>query len=71
VAAFILIAGDLNGQEMAQIFLKAMPKIIRFLKAQQRPLWQRLGNLLWLRCLRTEWQEQGFRSRFAARGVPF
>jgi hypothetical protein len=44
VAAFILIAGDLNGQEMAQIFLKAMPKIIRFLKTHKRPFMATIGK---------------------------
>ena len=44
VAAFILIAGDLNGQEMAQIFLKAMPKIVQFLKARKRPFMATIGK---------------------------
>jgi predicted nuclease of predicted toxin-antitoxin system len=37
VAAFILTSGDLQGDEMAQIFVKALPRIIRFLKSHAKP----------------------------------
>jgi predicted nuclease of predicted toxin-antitoxin system len=37
VAAFILTSGDLQGEEMAQIFVKALPRITRFLKNHSRP----------------------------------
>jgi predicted nuclease of predicted toxin-antitoxin system len=37
VAAFILTSGDLQGQEMAQVFVKALPRITRFLKKHAKP----------------------------------
>jgi predicted nuclease of predicted toxin-antitoxin system len=37
VAAFILTAGGVTGAEMAQIFIRALPKIRRFVKKYQRP----------------------------------
>ena len=37
VAAFILTSGDLQGEEMAQIFAKALPGIARFLSKHKRP----------------------------------
>ena len=37
VAAFILTSGDLQGEEMAQIFVKALPRITRFLKNHAKP----------------------------------
>ena len=37
VAAFILTSGDLQGEEMAQIFVKALPRITRFLKNRTKP----------------------------------
>ena len=37
VAAFILTSGDLQGEEMAQIFVKALPRISRFLKNHTKP----------------------------------
>jgi predicted nuclease of predicted toxin-antitoxin system len=37
VAAFILTLGDLQGEEMAQIFVKALPRITRFLKHHTKP----------------------------------
>jgi len=37
VGAFILTAGDLKGNEMAQIFVKALPAISRFLAKHPRP----------------------------------
>jgi len=37
VAAFILTSGDLQGEEMAQIFVKALPRITRFLKSHTKP----------------------------------
>lgn len=37
VAAFILTSGDLQGQEMAQIFVKALPRITRSLKNHTKP----------------------------------
>ena len=37
VAAFILTSGDLQGEEMARIFVKALPRISRFLKNHQKP----------------------------------
>ena len=37
VAAFILTSGDLQGDEMAQIFVKALPRITRFLKNHTKP----------------------------------
>lgn len=37
VAAFILTSGDLQGEEMAQIFVKALPAILRFLSKHKRP----------------------------------
>jgi predicted nuclease of predicted toxin-antitoxin system len=37
VAAFILTSGDLQGDEMAQIFVKALPRITGFLKKHPKP----------------------------------
>jgi predicted nuclease of predicted toxin-antitoxin system len=37
VAAFILTSGDLQGEEMAQIFVKALPRIKRFLRKHTKP----------------------------------
>ena len=37
VAAFILTSGDLQGEEMAQIFVKALPHITRFLQKHAKP----------------------------------
>jgi predicted nuclease of predicted toxin-antitoxin system len=37
VAAFILTSGDLQGEEMAQIFVNALPRITRFLKNHTKP----------------------------------
>ncbi len=37
VATFILTSGDLQGEEMAQIFVKALPRITRFLEKYDKP----------------------------------
>ena len=37
MAAFILTSGGLQGEEMAQIFVKALPRIKRFLRKHVRP----------------------------------
>lgn len=37
VAAFILTSGDLQGEEMAQIVVKALPRIKRFLQKHRKP----------------------------------
>jgi predicted nuclease of predicted toxin-antitoxin system len=37
VAAFILTSGDLQGEEMAQIFVRALPKVKRFLQKHAKP----------------------------------
>lgn len=37
IAAFFLSRGDLKGVEMAAIVIKAMPRIIRFIKKYRRP----------------------------------
>ncbi len=37
VGAFILTAGDLQGDEMAEIFVKALPAIVRFLRKHKKP----------------------------------
>ena len=37
VAAFILTSGDLQGEEMAQIFVNALPKMTRFLQKHAKP----------------------------------
>jgi predicted nuclease of predicted toxin-antitoxin system len=44
VAAFILTSGDLQGQEMAKIFVKALPRIVRFLKKHKKPFIARIGR---------------------------
>ncbi len=36
-AAFISTSGDLQGEEMAQIFVKALPRITHFLKNHTKP----------------------------------
>lgn len=37
VGAFVLTAGDLNGDEMAKIFVKALPAISKFLAKHRKP----------------------------------
>ena len=37
VSAFVLTAGDLKGNEMVQIFVKALPAIAKFLTKHKRP----------------------------------
>jgi predicted nuclease of predicted toxin-antitoxin system len=37
VGAFILTAGDLQGDEMAEIFVKALPAIAKFLRKHKKP----------------------------------
>jgi len=37
VAAFILTAGGVTGAEMARIFIRALPKIRRFVRTYRRP----------------------------------
>ncbi len=44
VAAFILTSGDLQGEEMAQIFVKALPRITRFLKKHPKPFIARIAK---------------------------
>jgi predicted nuclease of predicted toxin-antitoxin system len=44
VAAFILTSGDLQGEEMAQIFVKALPGITRFLKSHAKPFIAKIGK---------------------------
>lgn len=38
VVAFFLPRGDLKGEEMATVFLKALPRIKRFLKKHKPPI---------------------------------
>jgi hypothetical protein len=60
VAAFVLTSGDLTGPEMAQAFVRALPRIRRMLVGQPRPFIARVsasgdvmpivrGMPLWLR----------------------
>ncbi|MDO9116584.1 MAG: hypothetical protein Q7U39_01385 [Nitrospira sp.] len=44
VAAFILTSGDLQGEEMAQIFAKTLPRITRFLKSHAKPFIAKIAN---------------------------
>lgn len=37
VAAFILTSGDLQGEEMAEVFVKALPRVTRFLNKHAKP----------------------------------
>ena len=37
VAAFSLTSGDLQGEEVAQVFVKALPRINRFLQQHKKP----------------------------------
>lgn len=37
VGAFVLTTGDLKGDEMAQIFVKALPAISKFLAKHRKP----------------------------------
>lgn len=37
VAAFVLTAGGLTGSEMADVFVKALPRMVRFLEANPPP----------------------------------
>jgi predicted nuclease of predicted toxin-antitoxin system len=43
VAAFVLTAGDLSGPEMAQAFVRALPKMKRMLVGQPRPFIARVS----------------------------
>ena len=38
VRAFVLVSGNLTGQEMAQIFVKALPRMIKFAVKHSPPL---------------------------------
>lgn len=42
VGAFILTSGDLSGEEMAKIFVKALPAVSRFLTKHRKPFIARL-----------------------------
>lgn len=44
VGAFILTAGDLQGDEMADIFVKALPAITRFLRKHKKPFIARVAR---------------------------
>ena len=44
VAAFILTSGDLQGEEMAAIFVKALPAVSRFLKKHKKPFIARVSR---------------------------
>jgi predicted nuclease of predicted toxin-antitoxin system len=44
VAAFILTSGDLQGGEMAQIFVRALPGIVRFMKKHRPPFIARVSR---------------------------
>ena len=43
VAAFVLTSGDLTGPEMAQAFVRALPRIRRMLVGQPRPFIARVS----------------------------
>jgi hypothetical protein len=43
VAAFVLTAGDLNGSEMAEAFVRALPRMRRMLVGQPRPFIARVS----------------------------
>ncbi len=43
VAAFVLTAGDLSGPEMAEAFVRALPKMNRMLVGQPRPFIARVS----------------------------
>ncbi|WHZ23650.1 MAG: hypothetical protein OJF47_002762 [Nitrospira sp.] len=44
VAAFILTTGDLQGQEMANIFVAALPGIAKFLTKHKKPFMAKVGR---------------------------
>ncbi|ULA65734.1 MAG: hypothetical protein LZF86_240127 [Nitrospira sp.] len=44
VAAFILTAGDLQGDEMARIFVDALPAISKFLRKHEKPFIAKVGR---------------------------
>jgi predicted nuclease of predicted toxin-antitoxin system len=44
IAAFILTAGDLQGDEMARVFVDALPAITRFLKKHMKPFIAKVGR---------------------------
>jgi predicted nuclease of predicted toxin-antitoxin system len=44
VGAFILTAGDLQGDEMAKIFVKALPAIAKFLRKHKKPFIARVAR---------------------------
>lgn len=44
VAAFVLTAGDLAGQDMADAYLRALPKMKRMLLGQPRPFIARVSQ---------------------------
>jgi hypothetical protein len=43
VAAFVLTAADVTGQEMAEAFVRALPKMRRMLIGQRRPFIARVS----------------------------
>jgi hypothetical protein len=53
VRAFILVSGNLSGQEMAQIFVKALPRMTRFASRNSPPFIAKIfrdGSVeLWVR----------------------
>lgn len=44
VGAFILTSGDLSGEEMAHIFVKALPAISKFLKKHRKPFMAKIAR---------------------------
>lgn len=44
VGAFILTAGDLQGDEMAEIFVKALPAMAKFLRKHRKPFIARVAR---------------------------
>lgn len=40
VVVFILTSGDLQGEEMARIFVKALPRITRFLRSTGKTIYR-------------------------------
>ncbi|MDH5669933.1 MAG: hypothetical protein OEY86_18180 [Nitrospira sp.] len=45
VGAFILTAGDLQGGEMARIFVDALPAITRFINKHKKPFIAKIGRM--------------------------
>jgi hypothetical protein len=43
VASFVIVSGEMTGEEMGSAYIKALPQIARFLKNKERPFIARVS----------------------------